>query len=90
MAVKSVLRIGSAHNKGGPSDVKIVEIQHFSDFFLIETLVYIHLRAYTKPKRTVSDFQLVMSYFTNFAVQNVNKAFVYITDSTSTLTTSDE
>ena len=31
------------------------------------------------------DFQLV-SYFTNFAVQNVNKTFVYITDLTSTLT----
>ncbi len=31
------------------------------------------------------DFQLV-SYFTNFAVQNVNKAFVHITDLTSTLT----
>ncbi len=30
------------------------------------------------------DFQLV-SYFTNFAVQNVSKAFVYITDLTSTL-----
>ena len=30
------------------------------------------------------DFQLV-SYFTNFAVQNVNKAFVYVTDLTSTL-----
>ncbi len=31
--VKSVLRIGSAHNKGGPSDLNIVEIPHFSDFF---------------------------------------------------------
>ena len=31
--VKSVLRIGSAHNKRGPSDLKIVEIPHFSDFF---------------------------------------------------------
>ena len=30
------------------------------------------------------DFQLA-SFFTNFAVQNVNKAFVYITDLTSTL-----
>ncbi len=30
------------------------------------------------------DFQLV-SYFTNFTVQNVNKAFVYITDFTATL-----
>ncbi len=31
--VKSVLPIGSAHNKGGPSDLNIVEIPHFSDFF---------------------------------------------------------
>ncbi len=31
--VKSVLRIGSAHNKRGHADLKIVEISHFSDFF---------------------------------------------------------
>ncbi len=80
--VKSVLHIGSAHNKRGPSDLKIVEILYFLAFFRIETLVYIHLRAYSKPEQL--DFQLV-SYFTNFAVQNVNKAFVYITDLTSTL-----
>ncbi len=48
--VKSVLRIGSAHNnKGEPSDLNIVEIVHFSD--LIETLVYIHLLAYCKPEQ---------------------------------------
>ncbi len=46
--VKSVLCIGSAHNKRGPSDLKIVEIPHFPDFFLIETLVYLHLRAYSR------------------------------------------
>ncbi len=28
--VKSVLRIGSAHNKRGHADLKIVEIPHFS------------------------------------------------------------
>ncbi len=39
MEVKSVLRVGSAHNKRGPSDLKIVEIPHFSDFFRIEILV---------------------------------------------------
>ncbi len=49
--VKSVLRIGTAHNKRGPSDLKIVEIAHFSDFFRIETLVYAHLRAYSKPEQ---------------------------------------
>ncbi len=31
--VKSILRIGSAHNKRGPSDLKIVEIPKFSEFF---------------------------------------------------------
>ena len=38
-----VLRIGSAHNKGGPPNINIVQISHFSNPFLIETLVYIHL-----------------------------------------------
>ncbi len=49
--VKYVLRIGSADNKGRPSDLNIVEIPHFSDCFWIETLVYIHLRAYSKLKQ---------------------------------------
>ena len=49
--VKSVLRIGPAHNKRGHSDLKTVEIPHFSDFFWIETLVYIHLWAYSKPEQ---------------------------------------
>ncbi len=30
-------------------------------------------------------FSVIVSYFTNFAVQNVNKAFVYVTDLTATL-----
>ena len=41
--LQSVLRIGSAHNKGGPPNINIVQISHFSNPFLIETLVYIHL-----------------------------------------------
>jgi hypothetical protein len=56
-AVKSVLRIGSAHNKGGPTDVNIAQILHLLNFFWIETLVYIHLRAY--QTRTVLYIQLV-------------------------------
>ncbi len=32
MDVKSVLRIGFAHNKRGHADLKVVEIPHFSDF----------------------------------------------------------
>ena len=41
--LQSVLRIGSAHNKGGPPNINIVQISHFSNSFWIETLVYIHL-----------------------------------------------
>ena len=43
--LQSVLRIGSAHNKGGPPNINIVPISHFSNSFLIETLVYIHVYA---------------------------------------------
>jgi hypothetical protein len=43
--VKSVLRISSAHNKGGPTDINIAQILHLSNFFeLKRTLVYIHLQ----------------------------------------------
>jgi hypothetical protein len=43
--VKSVLRISSAHNKGGPTDINIAHILHLSNFFeLKRTLVYIHLQ----------------------------------------------
>ncbi len=31
-AVKSVLRIGSAHNKGGLADFNIAQISHLSNF----------------------------------------------------------
>ncbi len=30
--LKSVLLIGSAHNKGGPADINIVQISHLSNF----------------------------------------------------------
>ena len=43
--LQSVLRIGSAHNKGGLPNINIVQISHFSNFFWIETLAYIHLQA---------------------------------------------
>ena len=43
--VKSVLRISSGHNKGGPADINIGQILHLSNFFeLKRTLVYIHLQ----------------------------------------------
>ena len=31
--LQSVLRIGSAHNKGGPPNINIVQISHFSNTF---------------------------------------------------------
>ena len=44
-AVKCILRIGSAHNKGGGEalDINIAQISHLSKFLWIETLLYIHL-----------------------------------------------
>ena len=41
--VKSVLRIGSAHNKRGPSDLNIVEIPHFLDLKLWFIFTYEHI-----------------------------------------------
>ena len=44
--VYSVLRISSAHNKGGPPDINIAQILHLSaDFFEVKRRVYIHLQA---------------------------------------------
>ena len=72
--VKSVLRISSAHNKGGPTDINIAQILNLSNFFELNI-------ANQKSVR----YSVSMSYFTNIAVQNVNKGFVYITDLTWSL-----
>lgn len=32
-AVKSILRISSAHNKGGPPDINIAQTSHLSNYF---------------------------------------------------------
>ncbi len=53
--VKSVLRIGSAHNKGGPADINIAKISHLSSFSDIKVwfiLIYEH----SKPEQV--DIQL--------------------------------
>ena len=42
--LQSVLRIGSAHNKGGIPNINIAQISHFLNSFWIETLAYIHLQ----------------------------------------------
>ena len=47
--VKSVLRIGSAHNKRGHADLKNVEIPHFSDFS--ELYSFMNIRTYNKPEQ---------------------------------------
>jgi hypothetical protein len=40
-AVKSVLRISSAHNKGGLADINIAQVLHLSNFFELKRLIYI-------------------------------------------------
>ena len=75
--LQSVLRIGSAHNKGGPLNINIVQISHFFELFELKfwfTFIYKH----SKPEKFRYSFS--KSYFTNIEFQNVNKAFVYITD----------
>jgi hypothetical protein len=42
--VNSVLRISSAHNKGGPPDINIAHILHLLNFFELKRIVYIHLQ----------------------------------------------
>ena len=77
--VKSVLRIGSqcsAHNKREHPDLKTVEIPHFfgrSELKLWFIFIYEHITNQNSGRFSVS-----IIYFTNFAVQSVNKAFLYI------------
>ena len=55
--IHSVLRISSAHNKGGPPDINIAQILHLSNFFELKRTVYIHLQAWRTRK--MLDIQLV-------------------------------
>ena len=80
--LKSVLRIGSAHNKRGPSDLKIVEILHFSKLKLWFIFIYEHIANQNSVRFSVS----IIFYKFRSSKINVNKTFVYITDLTSTLT----
>ena len=36
--IHSVLRISSAHNKGGPPDINIAQILHLSNFFELKRI----------------------------------------------------
>jgi hypothetical protein len=42
--VHPVLRISSAHNKGGPPDINMAQILHLSNFFELKRTFYIHLQ----------------------------------------------
>jgi hypothetical protein len=42
--VHSVLRISSAHNKGGPPEINIAQILYLSNFFELKRIVYINLQ----------------------------------------------
>jgi hypothetical protein len=55
--------------------IKIAQILHLSNFFeLKRTLLYIHLQSIANQKNV--RYSVSMSYFTNIAVQNVNKGSV--------------
>jgi hypothetical protein len=61
--VKSVLRIGSAHNNVRTSNVNIVKIRIFRIRRILRT-------------KMVLDIQIVHHILENTAIQNVNKPFV--------------
>ncbi len=57
MEVKSVLRIGSAHNKRGSPDLKIVGFPHFSDFSELKLwfiFIYEHIANQNSVRFSVS------------------------------------
>jgi hypothetical protein len=85
--VKSVLRISSAHNKVGPTDINIAQILFLSNCFELKrtrSSLYEFTIANQKSVRYSVSMDS-MPYFTNIAVQNVNKGFVNIMDLTWSL-----
>ena len=52
--VKSVLRIGSAHNKGGPADINIAKILHLSNFSDIKYWFIFIYEHNIKPEQILS------------------------------------
>ena len=90
--VKSVLLISRFASvllitKQGPlaecSDLNIVEFRIFRTFSELK-LWFIFIYEHIANQNSVR-FPVSINYFTNFAVQNVHKAFVYTTDLISTL-----
>ena len=54
-AVKSILRIGSAHNKGGPADINIAQVSHLSNFSDIK-FWFIFIYEHSKPELIDTQF----------------------------------
>ena len=61
--------------KGRLPNINIAQISHFSNFFESDLYSFTSTASQNSVRYLVSK-----SYLTNVAVQNVNKAFVYITD----------
>ena len=77
--LQSVLRIGSAHNKGGPPNINI-QCPSFAFFELfLNWNSGLHSFISIANQKSVR-YSFSKSYFTNTEFHNVNKAFVYITD----------
>ena len=71
------LHIGSAHNKAGTT-----QIRHCPNFASFE--LFLNRKSGLYSYTTIANqnsvrYSVSISYFINIAVQNVNKAFVYIT-----------
>ena len=65
--LQSLLHIGSAHNKGGPTEI----------FLNLNTGLHSFM---SKADQSSARHSVSKSYFTNIAVQHINQAFVYIMD----------
>ena len=57
--VKSVLRIGSAHNNGGLADINIAQISHLSNFSVIK-FWFIFIYEHSKPEK--DRYSVIVNY----------------------------
>jgi hypothetical protein len=83
--VHSVLRISSAHNKWGPPDINIAQILHLSNFFELKRRVIYKYSFTSMANQKSVRYSVSISYFTNIAVQNVNKVHTCAHEWTSSL-----
>ena len=77
--VKYVLCIGSAHDKGGPTDINIAQKSHLSNFSDLK-LWFIFVYEHSNLTRT-DRYSVIVRYCKHVN----NKGFVYITDFTTFL-----